>query len=373
MALTTPSEGNKVEQWSANFFVDYVRGNQFGQDMGRNENAIIQRVMDLATRPGHVVTQSVVRKIGGDGVIGNETLEGNEVAQANFDHKVMIEQRRQGVVRSDADQFKTIIPLLNAARPALQNWVLDKTRDGVIAALGSVEGQGQDWPLFNGTPYVNADAARKTAWHDANSVAPYTRVLYGDAVANAVGGDHAASLANITASMTLSKGLVRLAKRLAEKAQPPLRPSMVKNTKTGAIEEWYKLYVPSEAFRDLEDAMDQTYEQAAARGRNNPIFKDDDIILNGIIVRKIPEMPTIPGVGNGGIDVAQCFLVGAQAVLAAYGASTRAISDNRDYSDKKGVGVREVIGYSKPTFDRGDGTEVDHGVFTLFCAGVADA
>lgn len=367
MALTSPIEGNIVKRWRKSVFQTYVRGNEYGPDIGKGPNAIHQRRDDLSKNRGDTITQSLIAEIGGNGVTGSGTLEGNEEALPNYDHKIMVEQRRQAVLVSDADQQKTEIQLLNEARPQLMNWILNKTRNDINDAMGSMPATGTTFPNFNGTPYASAAAAVRNAWHVANADGAGPRVLYGDAISNRAAGDHAASLANITAGMTLTYDLVLKMKRMALKSNPRIRPAMVKN-KDGAIVEVFKLYVGSEAFRDLTADMKQNNIEAGNRGKSNPLYRDGDQFCRDVIVREIPSIDTLGAVGSGGAEVAPCYFCGAQATGIAYAKMPTPIGETRDYGDKKGRGIKEYVGFSKSRFNG-----LDHGILTAYVAAAGEA
>jgi len=140
----------------------------------------------------------------------------------------------------------------------------------------------------------------------------------------------ATALANIDATADkLTAAVVSLAKRMARTAQPAIRPIRVNNE-----EEWFVLFCPSLAFRDLmkDQAILDGLHYAWERGRDNPIFTAGDIIYDGVIIREIPELPVLPDVGAGGtVDVGPCYMCGAQAVGIAWAQRTRAITNERDY------------------------------------------
>ncbi|MEL7447759.1 MAG: DUF4043 family protein [Pseudomonadota bacterium] len=359
MAITVVAADNRVTRFESQIFSEYVRGNQFAQDMANSTNAIHHVNERLTGEKGEEVSIPLVTRLTGSGVTGNNELEGNEEQMDNYAKKLTTDVRRNAVATTEKEKQVTVIDLLQARREVLLNWLLDQTRDSIIDSLRKI---------INGAvnvTYETASAANRNGWHVAN----IDRLLYGNAAANYVVGDHAASLGNITAAMTLSKAIVRLARRIARtNADPHIRPARVKNSETGAIEEWFKLYVPTFAFRDLQDEMDPTYQGAGVRGKGNPIFNPGDLIVDNVIVREVPEMPTIAGVGAAGIDVAQCALCGAQATGIAYAMRSKSITDVRDYGFVHGAGIMEYVAYDKMSFNN-----KDHGMLTLFVAGVADA
>ncbi|MBU9469101.1 DUF4043 family protein [Burkholderia multivorans] len=364
MAETTAQTGLTPQQWDDQFFMEYVRDSRFKRYMGTDENSIIQLKDDLTRKPGDRVTFANVRKLKGQGVTGNQVLEGNEEELDSRSMSVKVSPLRNAVIVTDWDEQKSAIDLRNAGRMALKLWAMERMRDDTIAALYSI----------NGVPYAQATEAQKDAWLADNA----DRVLFGASVGNNAGNDHSASLANIdSASDKLSTAMISLAKRRAQLASPAIRPIRLNED-----EEWFVMFANSLAFRDLSNdpAMQQANRDARAREGNamnsNPLFTGGSLVWDGVIIREIPEIPYLAGVGAAGIQVGANFLCGAQAVGVAWAQRTKSTTDVRDYGYRSGVGVQEIRGIEKLLFGKGPNDTddlVQHGVVTVYAAAVADA
>lgn len=355
MAVTTTHAENQVDQWAKKFWVEYVRANRFKRFMGMDENSIIQSVMDLTRMAGDDVTVSILMRLKNTGVTGDNTLEGNEEAFVNRGYKVTVDQLRNAVVHGKMDAKKTQLDLLKGSKTALKNWAMEKLRDAIIEKLGSPNVDGVE-------AYSSASEGEKDTWVGNNS----DRVLFGNAVGNYVADDHSASLDAIDSTNdTLDTGIISLADRLIEKADPHIRP-----VKAEEDEEFYVMFVGPLGMRDLESdtAMQQANREARARGISNPMFRGGDLMWRSVLIRKIPEISVITGVGNGGIDVEPFYLCGAQSIIVAWGEKTHAIDDTFDYGNKRGVGIAEIRGVAKTTY-----AGIQHGVFTGYVSGVADS
>lgn len=361
---TTARSGLTPQQWDDQFFMEYVRDSRFKRYMGTDENAIIQLKDDLTRKPGDKVTFANVRKLKGQGVTGNQVLEGNEEELDSRSMAVTVNPLRNAVIVTDWDEQKSAIDLRDAGRMALKLWAMEKMRDQTIAALYSI----------NGVAYDSATEAQKDAWLADNA----DRVLFGSAVSNNSGNDHSASLANIdNTNDKLTTSVISLAKRRAQLASPAIKPIRLNED-----EEWYVMFANSLAFRDLQldSAMQQANRDARAREGNamnsNPLFTGGSLVWDGVIIREIPEIPYLAGVGAGGIQVGANFLCGAQAIGVAWAQRTRSTTDVRDYGFRTGVGVQEIRGIEKLLFGKGAGDTddlVQHGVHTVYAAAVADA
>ncbi|MEY4427846.1 MAG: hypothetical protein RLZZ182_535 [Pseudomonadota bacterium] len=360
MANTTARTGLTPQQWDDQFFQAYIRDNRFKRYFGTDENSIIHLKEDLTKKKGESVTFALVNALTGAGVTGNQTLEGNEEALDSRSFAASVAPLRHAVAVSDWDEQKSAIDLRNAAKMQLKLWAMEKMRDGIINALGSI----------NGVLYSAASEANKDAWLVDNA----DRVLFGAAKSNNSSNDHSASLANIdNTNDKLTPGAVSLMKRIAQTATPKIRPIRLMED-----EEWFVLFCGSRAFRDFSQnsTVTQANRDGRQRGTDNPLFTGGSLLWDGVIVREIPEISALSGVGNGSIDVDPCYLVGAQAIGLAWSQRTKTTTNVRDYEFLHGVGISEVRGIHKLRFGAGAGDtddQKDHGVVTGFFAGVADS
>lgn len=361
MALTNARSGLTPQQWDDKFFMEYVRESRFKRYMGTNENSIIHSKEDLTTKKGNKVTFAAVNKLAGAGVTGNTTLEGNEESLDTRSMAVTVNPLRHAVAVTDWDEQKSSIELRDTAKMALKLWSMEKMKTDIITALGSI----------NGTAYGSASEANKDAWLVDNA----DRVLFGASKSNASSNDHSTSLANIDITADkLTTAAISLMKRIAMTASPAIRPIRLNED-----EEWFVLFTNSRAFRDLSEstAMQQANRDARQRGvESNPLFTGGSLVWDGVIIREIPEIAVLTGVGAGAIDVAPVYLCGAQAVGVAWAQRFKSTTDNRDYGFVHGVGVQEVRGIEKLIFGTGSGDTddlKDHGIVTGFFAAVADA
>ncbi len=346
MAFTTVQAANVEEVWDSDFFKSYVRANRFKRYMGTNENSVIQIKDDLTKKAGDGITIPLVTELTGAGQTGNGLLEGNEEALGNYGHKIDISTLRHAVAVTDNDQQFTGIDLRNAGKEMLKLWAMSKLRTDIITALGSK----------SGTAYGSAAEAVKDAWLVANS----DRVMFGDGSVGAY-TDHSADLLLVTAAMKLTKETVSKAKARAEQATPKLRPIVV-----GEDSENFVLFCDARAFRDLKTDLATSLQNAQERGDNNPLWRDGDLMWDGVVIRKIQEIATLGAVGAASALVSPYFLCGAQALGVAWAQMTKSTTDTRDYGFVKGVGIHEMRGVEKLIYN-----SKDHGVFTGYVGATA--
>jgi hypothetical protein len=375
MARTPTPASLTVQQWAETFFTEYVRDNRFKPYMGVNENAIIHIKKDLSKKKGDTLTFQLLNKLTGTGVTGNGVLDGNEEAQNSDGYDISVSFLRNAVERTLEDEQATAIDYLNAARVSLKKWMMEKMRDHIITAMMSIKDKAYLASQVPGnTNYTSqVDETEKDAWLAANA----DRVLFGALKSNNQSNDHSASLAMLdNTNDKLSTVIGGLAKRMAAAATPAIGPTQVNDTRG---EEWFVMFCNANSFRDLKTDTVLTAANREARPRNvkdNPLFVDGDELYNGIIYREIPEIPSLGLVGDSGTTaVGFNALCGVQAIGIAFAKTASPIMMDKDYKFRKGVGIQEMRGIKKLLFDDPDntGSDVDHGMVTVYTAAVDDA
>ena len=359
MANSTTSAALIEEVWLKGYTKEYIQTSQFASFMGGASlaNSVIYTKKELVSKAGQKITIPLSGRLIGAGV-GTGTLQGNEEAITTDGFEITPAWRRNAVATTRDQEKLSANKLRDLARPSLMDWEKEKLRDDIVIALGSV----------NGVAYASASAGQKNTWNADNA----DRVLYGNAVGN-YNATQSTALLTITSGMTLSQAIISLAKRRAKLADTNIRPM---KTKQGDTKEFYVLFVPSFAMRDLRDSLETLNSEAfSTMGYDkNPIFQGGDLMIDGIIVREVPEISTIAGVGAAGIDVAPCYLCGAGAVGIGWGQMPRPTTrSDTDYGFIDGSGIEELVGVSKTTAGLHGNNDKDYGMLTMFVSGVADA
>ncbi len=371
MANTTTASELQEKKFLSDFFAEYVRNNRFSRYTGTGSNNII------TIKEGRKqIEVPLVTRLKGNGVSGSGTLRGAGEALGNYGMTLTPSYKRNAVEHDREELEKPAIDLMRASREVLMQWAMEETRDDIIAAMGAIH---------NGTSYIkltDATEAQADSWAANND----DRILFGAAKSNH-SGDHSADLAKCdTTADTLDRGIVGLAKRMAKTADPHIRP-----IRTSEDEEWYVMFCDPYAFRDLKTDMATEHSNAMMRGKNNPIYRDGDLVYDGVIIREVPEIDTyvssldgsnstinlLTG-GSTSARVAPCFLCGAQALGFGLGQRPRIIVDrDYDYQFQPGVAVELKHDIKKMFFDNNpSGTSsqhVQHGMVTVYVAAAVDS
>lgn len=352
MAQTTTPEAATVKQWDRKYWKDYINGNWFKGFMGTSSSAMIHVNEELTKQPGDAITFHLVNKLKNQATLGSSNLEGNEEDVDIRTHKVTIDQYRHAVKYPVFEAQKAAIPFREAHKDVLLDWNMELDRDKIIQSLASIDGINYDI----------ASEGQKDTWSVNNA----DRSLFGNLLSNNT-GDHSASLSNV--ANPVSADALDLMKRQAKAADPKIRPFRAR--KSVSSSDMYVYFAPSLIMRDLR--KDPTFQlanqEARKRGKTNPIFSDADYVYGNIAIYEIEDIQTLPGVGAAGVDVAPSYLMGAQALLWAWGKRPSTVSDEFDYKDKIGLAVFQWYEIEKARFGTGP-SDVDnlkdHGVFTGF-------
>lgn len=355
--LATP---NQKKVWTARRYDEYVRASGFKPFMGRNANKIIHVRYDLKNERGDQINIPLFAKLKGEPKRGAQVIEGNEQGMANFHFPISIDWVGEGVAVSNADQFRSEIDLLDAGKAGLVSFMGEVTRNDIIDALNSK----------NGTKFGSATTGIKNAWLTGNK----DRVLFGSKTSNFLPVFDNALGALSATDDKLTKNTAQLARYVARNTSARLiRPAVVEERvgmsgEGGNIVECYVMFVGSRSFYHLKQdpELKEDLRHAMERGVNNPLFQPDDLMVDNVVIREIPEISErclLEKAGSGNTDIEPYFLCGAQAVGYAIGQDPKFTTDERDYGHIRGVAVRELRGLEKTRFDG-----VDHGVLTGYVA-----
>lgn len=361
MPQTAVPDRARVIRYQNKFYREYIRGNRFAKMIGTSEGSPIQLNEDLKRQRGEQTTFYLVNRLTGEGRTGYQTLKGHEEALDTRAFRVKIGLTRHAVTHWETDEQFSAIDLVEAKNATLQDWFKENLRDRIIRALGSFSIDGI-------THYAYADADEtsiKDVWLANNS----DRVLFGAASAGYT--DHSSDIALLdTTADKITEGNLQALKDLAKTANPKVKPIRVRDD-----EEWYVVVMGTKLFRQAQAALAQLNREAwvRAKGESNPLFTGGDLIGDGLIIKEVPEIGSLPGTpgDSGSTKVAPAYLLGAQAIAYAVALRSKMIKDVDDYEEVKGAGIKMLDGVAKMYFGSGP-DEADnpkqHGVVTGYFA-----
>jgi hypothetical protein len=344
--------------WVTDYLKSYTRMSGFAPYMGRSSSSIIRIRSELRSEAGSTINIPLILELRGRGVEGSEILEGNEEEMENYGDQVRVNWLRNGVVVPKSTSFRTEIDLLNAARERLVIWSKNKLRDSIINSLqsiiipGTTDADGS--PLSDtAVLYANSTAAQRNTYLANNA----DRVLFGNDLANGSSNNWVTALGNVdTTNDRMSAQVIDIAKSVAKRTTNSSNGMAITPYQSDATagREWFVMFMDSFAFSQAtrDPIIAQADRDARDRGVDtNPIFQGGDRIYNGVILREIPELNPLVGVGASGANVSRSFLMGAGALAIAWGQDPTPKSDrDRDYGFRPGVAIEELRGQKKTSF-----------------------
>jgi len=376
MAEVIINSGLNETRWLINdYYKPYIRASGFDRYMGEGSDAVFRIFNESKTDGGKDIIVPLLGTIKNAGVSGSQVLEGNETDLEQYIDKVTTNWRRNAVKVPKSASYKSNMDILKVAGPSLRDWAARIVlKVGIINNLNGIvlpgaAGTDGFFAADTVTTYDLATAAQRNAFIVANA----DRVQFGALVSNASSGIMATALATLdNTDDKMSTAILDLAReRAAATADISATGPAIKPYMTEDGEEWYVVFVQRRQMRDLrrDTVMMAANREAMERGKDNPLFRNGDLLWNGMIIKEVADLPVIAGAGGSGIDVAQATLVGQSALAIAWGQRPRLIVDNsQDYEFRPARAIEELIGIKKTSF-----LGVQYGAYSIFTAAAASA
>lgn len=327
MAKTVFATNNALTKkvWDEKLFRDVQIESYFSSRfMGESDNNIVQTDTELTKQKGDQVTFGLVPNLVGDGVTSGQTLEGNEEGLNSYDYSILLEQYRHGTrTNGKLDEQRAMFSIPDVSREKLKIWGAEKIDKLLVAAL---------------------------------LLSP-TKILYRDGVTGAPAGTSSSSTAKTALTAANSKltpnfisALRTWAKTGGSGQTYRIRPVKIDGG------EYYVLVVPPAVMYDLR--IDSTFQgamkDAQERGKNNPLFRGATAIWDDVVIHETERIPLFTNGGGGTVTGGFGALMGAQALVWAWGERPSTVMDTFDYEDQTGWAWRMIARGGKPKYNSKD-------------------
>lgn len=353
MGNTVSIDSLRQELWSKELLEDVRRDvENVMQFMGPDANNIIQVNSELQKNKGDTETFGLVARLTGDGVTGDDELEGNEESMLSYAEQVSIDQIRNAVrLKGKLDAQKVVYDQIKSARSNLQTWMKEFLCRQLMLKLGGVT---------------------NTTLVDTNGVAVSARATWSNTPDYIPDADEAAGsgaryiCANVNGTDALGAGdkmtldLVTKAATIASLSNPKIQ-----KIESGG-DSFYVMYLHPLQARDIRLSADWKTAQEYARERSdkNPIFRGVLGFWSGVMLLENEFTPWLDisvaghsfrGAATGttcAVDAARALLCGRQAVLYAEASNPEAlVVEQFDYKNKDGVAGSFIGGLQKAMFN----------------------
>ena len=332
------------------------------QRVGTSNQSGIQKISELTALPsGNKCIINLLHDLVQDGVVGDQTLKGNEEAAQMSQIEIVIDQLRHGITNKGrmADQ-KAVLKIRFDAKDLISYWLADRLDQMAFLTMAGVDYSFKtDGSVRPGDPWSGLDFA--------SAVTPPSddRWFRWDSAGKQLApGD----TATVDAADTLSwRSLIEL-KAAARDRQ--LRPLTMKN----GIR-YYEVYCSDQAIKALQ--LDPEYhaalKEAMPRDPNNPIFQGAEVYyVDGLALypywHSFTNRNAATKWGSGGdVDGNRVTLMGAQGMAYGEIGSPGWEEEEDDYKARWGIGVDQILGFLKTQFPdpRTNMTKQDFGLLSM--------
>jgi len=304
--------------------------------MGESSKSIIQVVRDLSKSPGEYIEFGLSTKLSGDGVEGDDELEGNEEEILTYQDELHIDQLRHAVrLKGRMDEKKVAYNMRKDAKEKLSTWWAERIDREILWKLS-----GYTTKDFANTP--TAPTSGRAIW------------------AGNAGADN-----SLTASMVMDTKCLDAAKELALTVSPKIRPVKLEDKQHTGESVYVVIMHPYQLTALKKDPVyNQAQRDANIRGSSNPILSGAAGIYNGLVIYQHELCYTYTNTGS--VACARALLLGQQAGIFGVGEDERWVEEEKDYKNKWGISAGRIFGVIKPVFN-----SEDYGLITIATAATA--
>ena len=320
----TTSNALTKKVWDERLFRDVEIESYFSRFMSEDENGMVQVQTNLLKSQGDQITFGIVSNLSGDGVTSGQILEGNEEALTSYDYSVSLEQYRHATrTKGKLDVQRAMFSIPDVSRAKLKIWGGEKIDKLLISAL----------------------------------LASPTKILYRDGVAGAPSGTSSAATAKTALTAANSKITPNFISALRTWAKTGgagqtyrIRPIKIEG------QEYYVLLVNPAVMYDLR--IDATFQMAMKdaqeRGKNNPLFRGATAVWDNVVIHETERIPLFTDGGGAAVTGAFGALMGAQALVWAWGERGETEQETFDYKNEIGWCWQMMSKAGKPKFNSKD-------------------
>jgi N4-gp56 family major capsid protein len=326
---------------------------------GKGSNSMIQRITELTkSEKGTRAVLTLVADLEGDGVGGDNQLEGNEEEIKAYDQVILIDQlrnanRHKGKI---ADQ-KSVVNFRNNSRDVLAYWLADRIDQLAFLTLSGVSYANTNrGATRTSTTFANLDFAASVTTPSTN------RHRRWDATTGLVAG----STASVAAADTPSWAMLVELKAYA-------KDKFVRGIKGPGGQEFYHVFMNPQGMAKLRQDPDYlaNVRNAGVRGGSNELFKGTDtVMVDGLMIHEYRHVYNTQGAASGSkwgsgstVDGQRTLFCGAQAIGIADIGAPEWVEKGFDYDNQQGISIGKMFGFLKPVFrSQIDASDEDFGV-----------
>lgn len=364
MANTVSISNLRPKIWERELFQDALDNLVFSQIglMGSDDNKVIQTKDGLKKSKGDTINIGLTMKLSGNGVDGDDELEGNEEAITAYSEAVVIGKKRFAVrLTGKLDEQINAYDMRKDAKDKLSMRLQEFLERQIFLKLGGVVNTTI-------TDIAGTVVAAGATWSNTPDVVSNTDTNAGYG-ARYLCADYTSGATSLASTDLITPALISRCKIKAMTAVPKVRPLRINGKNC------YVMFIhPYQAF-DLKNnaTFAQAMREAEARGKDNPIFTGALGLWDGVVIHESEYCPFLDisaagynfGAAASGTqysaDCARALLLGRQAGVYARCENPNGwVEKSFDYDDKTGFATGLLGGIQKVQFN-----SKDYGVISL--------
>ena len=378
MALTNfgTLTGDQLQAWSRDFWKVARNQSFINQFAGAGSNAMVQRVTELTkNQKGTKANITLLADMSGDGITGDNTLEGNEEALRAFDISIGLDQLRfaNRIAGRMADQ-KTVVNFREQSRDALAYAMADRCDQLAFLTLSGVAYTQKN---NGGLRATSASAGHELVDLEfASDVSAPTsdRHRRWDATSGLVAGD-----------TTAVAGADKIGYRTIVELKAYAKDNYIRGIRGAGNQETFHMFVTPQQMAALKLDSDflANVRNAGVRGTSNSLFSGSaSLMVDGVMIHEFRHVFNTSGATTGtsanagaagykwGADAdvvgGRALFCGAQALALADIGLPEMVEDTFDYGNQSGISVGKIFGLRKPKYNSDiSGSIQDFGVIAL--------
>jgi N4-gp56 family major capsid protein len=282
------------KKWARELFSVILPAVEFNSIVGTGSDSVVQMKKELGKGEGDEITFGIRLPLTGEGIVGDNTVEGNEEKLRFRNFKCRVEELNHAVdTGGKMEEQRVPYNLMQEGKDALQEWWASKLSDYLINLI------------FGNSNYKIAGA-------------DFAQAIDAPSTDRKIIIDGVATEAALTSSNTISLGFLDKLKQKAEiptaDGQYKIRPIMIGG------KAHYRVFMHNYTFEELRQNTNVGEWGDLLRAANKLQLPETEIVYNGMIISKTERAPLIVDAGNNDKSgVYRVALCGAQAAVWAWG------------------------------------------------------
>jgi N4-gp56 family major capsid protein len=352
---------NQLTAWSRDFWRVARNFSFINQFAGTGQNAMVQRITELTkSEKGTKAVITLLADMTGDGITGDNTLEGNEEALRAYDLTIELDQLRfaNRVAGRLADQ-KSVVNFRETSRDALAYAIADRMDQLAFLTLSGVAYTLKTSGALRTTSSSAGHELADLEFASDVSAPTTNRHRRWDVTNGLSAGDVTALVAADTMQYKCIVELKAYAK-----------DNYIRGLRGAGGEEVFHMFVTPQQMAKLKLDSDflSNVRSAGIRGPKNELFAgSSSVLVDGVVIHEYRHVfntanattGTSSNAGAAGykwgadadVNGARALFCGAQALAMADIGLPDIVEDNFDYGNQQGISIGKIFGLRKPKYN----------------------